>query len=68
LVRWQADHNDELNIYVYDMAGRVLMKKKERVSEGLNRILFPQLAGNKGIYLISVISRDGRTVMKLFLP
>ena len=68
LLRWQADHNDELNIYVYDMAGRILMKKKEKVGKGLNRILFPPLPGNKGIYLISVISRDGRTVMKLLVP
>ena len=68
LLRWQADHNDELNIYVYDMAGRVLMKKKERVSKGQNRILFPRLAGTKGIYLISVISRDDRSVMKLLVP
>ena len=68
LLRWQADHNDELNIYVYDMAGRVLMKKKEKVGKGLNRILFPRLPGNKGIYLVSVISKDGRSVMKLLVP
>jgi hypothetical protein len=68
LVRWQADHNDDLNIYVYDMAGRVLMKKRETVSKGQNRILFPQLPGNKGIYIVSVISNDRRSVMKLFVP
>jgi hypothetical protein len=68
VLRWHSEKNEELKIHLHDMLGRVLMIKKERVKQGENNIMFQRIPLSKGMYIISVVSGDDRTVMKIMVP
>ena len=58
---------DDLKICLHDIAGRVVLVKKESVKQGPNTIALPRITLSKGMYIVSVYYKEGRTVMKLMV-
>ena len=67
LLRWHSEKTEELKIYLHDMTGRLLRSKMERVKPGPNTISFQRLTLSKGMHILSVVSKDGRSVMKIMI-
>src|ERR1044072_1646332 len=62
---YYSNSTQEVNVKVYDLAGKTLMSQKVNSAEGSNLLSLPLNASFKaGMYVVEVSNADGRQIAK----
>jgi hypothetical protein len=63
-LKWNARHREQLTIQVHDMNGRMLIKKYQIIAEGNSHLKIPTSGLSKGLYVITIVSKERRQAKK----
>ncbi|NOX86311.1 MAG: T9SS type A sorting domain-containing protein [Chlorobi bacterium] len=62
-----SDNNKDINLYIYDLTGRMVHAQKVRLIKGVNKVRIDVNGFNKGTYILRVISDDGSSSSKFIV-